>query len=272
MASAGFPLGVDADSQGMIAFVNQQREFTIQLQAEIIALKQQMAQQQQQQQQHPPQEPKRDQQLKVTKSFQSVPKWNGDEKSFTDFDFKLHQFVEPHRGFEKWLDWVKDLDEEPDEAVLQKLAEDEHALDANVDCWWMNRQIFSILSLTTEDTALQTCKSVKEKEQVRGAVSWFRLTREVAGKTGVRLERLADKVHKPKKMVGYSDGIRLLTAWDQDCRELAKIEGQEISELTKRTTLKEHDPSRPGARYGEGWLAEEVVSRLGLRPRAGSSS
>ena len=139
MASAGFPLGVDADSHGMIAFVNQQREFTIQLQAEIIALKQQMAQQQQQQQQHPPQEPKRDQQLKDTKSFQSVPKWNGDEKSFTDFEFKLHQFVEPHRGFEKWLDWVKDLDEEPDEAVLQKLAEDEHALDANVDCWWMNR-------------------------------------------------------------------------------------------------------------------------------------
>ena len=136
------------------------------------------------------------------------------------------------------MDWVKDMDTEPTFEVLKQLARSEYDKDASIDLHWMNRQIYSGLSLPTSDTSLQTLKGVKEHEGVRGTLAWHKMTREVAGKTGVRSERLADKVHKPKKMTSYVDGLALPNAWDQDCKELAKIEGQALSEFTKRTTLK----------------------------------
>ena len=64
------------------------------------------------------------------------------------------------------------------------------------------------------------------------------MTREVAGKTGVRFERLSDKVHHPTKIAAYQNAKSLLKDWDQNCQDLAKVEGQSISELTKRTILK----------------------------------
>ena len=228
MAGAGMPIAHDADAAGMIAFVNA-------LQQEIAALRQEIGVLRGVGDGQPKDE--KEMQLKDLKSFQSLPKWNGDEKEFADYEFKLHQFLQPFKFFEKWLDWVKDLEEEPTAEELNTLAMSEKAKDAKVDILWMNRQIYSVLSLTTVDTPLQTCKGVKELDLVRGALAWFRMTREVAGKTGVRLERLADKVHKPKKMTAYADGLRILQAWEQDCKDLAKIEGQDISKPTKRTTL-----------------------------------
>ena len=90
-------------------------------------------------------------------------------------------------------------------------------------------------------TAFQTVKNQQKYTGVRGANSWWRLTREVAGKTGVRLERLADKVHNPR-VFAYKDGLAALQKWEHDLRELAKIEQQELSDLTKRTTLKKMLP------------------------------
>ena len=46
-------------------------------------------------------------------SIQSVPKFSGTELHFRDFEFKLQQFVRPVNGFEKFLNWVKDSDHEP---------------------------------------------------------------------------------------------------------------------------------------------------------------
>ena len=133
--------------------------------------------------------------------------------------------------------------------------------------------------MTTTETPLQTLKGVKELEKTRGAVAWFKMTREVAGKTGVRLERLADKGHKAKKMVDYKDGLAVLNAWDQDCKDLAKIEGQSISELTRRTTLKhiipadlmrdlERDSSLKKWETSWAFVLEQVPLRKDWKPSA----
>ena len=108
---------------------------------------------------------------------------------------------------------------------------------------WMNSQLYSVLSMKVTDTPLQILKAVKEMEGVRGAVAWHRMTREVAGRPGVRLERLADKAHSPKAITSYASALTQLRAWEQDCKDLAKIEGQEMAELTKRTTLKRMLPA-----------------------------
>ena len=59
----------------------------------------------------------------------------------------------------------------------------------------------------------------------------------------MRLERLADKVHHPKPITSYATAEAELRAWDAMVKELAKIEGQQISDLTKRTTLKKMVPA-----------------------------
>ena len=91
--------------------------------------------------------------------------------------------------------------------------------------------------MVTEGAALQTVMNVSDNYDLRGAQAWFRMTRESAGKTGARLKRLADAVHRPKPIDNYSEAKAQLTAWDTNLKELSKIEGQDVSELTKTTLI-----------------------------------
>ena len=75
-------------------------------------------------------------------------------------------------------------------------------------------------------SALQTVKNLREDSEARGVRAWFQLTRGVAGKSGVRLERLANRVHHPKPITGYAKGKAQLISWDEDLKELAKLENQ----------------------------------------------
>ena len=47
------------------------------------------------------------------KSFEKVPHYDGEEKIFTDFEFKLQQFLQPFPTFEQLLDWAKELENAP---------------------------------------------------------------------------------------------------------------------------------------------------------------
>ena len=65
---------------------------------------------------------------------------------------------------------------------------------------------------------------------------WWQMTREVAGKTGVRLERLSDKVHHPKKVTAYADleksYLRPFTASEPFALFLQALsDGNDLSEL-----------------------------------------
>ena len=125
--------------------------------------------------------------LKELKSFASVPVWDGSDKTFGDFEFKLHQFLAPFDRFEAFLKWIKDSDTPPDEALLNQVAAIEKGSNDNVDIHWMDKESFSLLLLKTEGDPLQVTKSVKEDYAIRGAAAWHKITREVAGKTGARL-------------------------------------------------------------------------------------
>ena len=166
------------------------------------------------------------------RSISSLPKFNGDEKIFKDFDFKLHQFVRPVPAFEKFLDWIKEADAEPD---VESMADYKMSTGAAVE--YLNDQLYGILSTVSEGDALQTMMNVSESHDTRGAQSWYRLTREASGKTGARLKRLSAKVHRPSKIADYKNALAQLTAWDTSLKELVKVEGQGLSELTKITTL-----------------------------------
>ena len=129
------------------------------------------------------------------RSIQSVPKFSGEERQFRDFEFKLQQFVRPVTGFEKFLNWVKDSDQEPNNNMMTIYKQ-----QTGVELEYLNDQLFGVLSVVTEGTALQTIMNVVDNHDLRGAQAWHRMTRDATGKTGARLKRLADKVHRPAKL------------------------------------------------------------------------
>ena len=180
--------------------------------------------------------------LKEMKSFQDVPVWDGSDKTFGDFEFKLHQFLAPSEQFEAFLNWSKEMLSEPTGAQVDAVAVASKSANDKVDIHWMNRELFSLLSLKTSNDPLQITKGVKDDYATRGAVAWHKITREVAGKTGVRLGLLADMVHHPKKITSYGDAMAELNKWNLNSKELAKIEGQQIAGFTKYTTLKNMIP------------------------------
>ena len=60
--------------------------------------------------------------------------------------------MEPFKNFGVWLNYIKEYDTEPTEELLNNLHRAEQAKDPTIDLVWMNRQIYSILSLKTSDT------------------------------------------------------------------------------------------------------------------------
>ena len=179
------------------------------------------------------------------KSFGALTTFDGDEKSFSDWEFKLQTFVRPLRQFEAYLDWVKERDEEISVETWQgmKGAVDWTHGDGMVKLDWYDDQLFSVLSLLCTGSALASVKNVREEYGVRGAKAYWKIMREVASKSGVRLERLADIVHHPKQITDYKVGKQMLEHWEAKRKELEKIEGQPLSDLTKRTTLKKMLPA-----------------------------
>ena len=79
-------------------------------------------------------------------------------------------------------------------------------------------------------------------------------------------------MHHPKKIIGYGDALAQINKWDLNCKELAKIEGQHISDITKRTTLKgmipedlAKDLEKDKSLKDWKWCWEFVVEQIPLR-------
>ena len=77
---------------------------------------------------------------------------------------------------------------------------------------------------------LQTLKFLRETHGTRSANSWYQLTREVARKSGVRLEALADRVHHPKPSQSYHTIVAVLECREADRHELQKMEEHALSD------------------------------------------
>ena len=81
-------------------------------------------------------------------------------------------------------------------------------------------------------------KNLKDEKGTRGANAWFKITREVAGKSGARLEHLTDRTIHPKAAKSYIDAMMCIEKWEADRRELEKHEGRDLTCQVKRGILK----------------------------------
>ena len=157
-----------------------------------------------------------DYQISRNKDFLALEKFNGDEGTFADWEFKFHNFLRGYKDFEAYLDWAKRLDEEVDEVQFAGLVHQlrtERGPEAVLpDFAWYDDQLYSMLTLFCVGNAITTVKGCRE-EKCRGGRSWWRLTRDVASKSCVRLERLASAVHHPNAITDYKTGKAQLEAW-----------------------------------------------------------
>ena len=169
-----------------------------------------------------------------SKTFQLLNKFSNSDGEFPDWEFQLQRFLRPYPGVEEWMDWLKNLDTEPTKEVVDEKSKEL----VDVDLAHFDEQLYGVLCLLCAGTSLMTVRNQRENYGMRGSASWFKLTREVAGKTGVRLERLADLVHNPKVISSYASALAQLEKWESQRIELEKLEEQGLSDLTKRTALK----------------------------------
>ena len=117
-----------------------------------------------------------------------LPEFDGAEKHFKDWFIKIRNFVQHHLHFEDFLNWVMELEEEPTVEVLLAKDEAERRGFPGVDLLWYDQQLYSLLVLLCKGDALSMARSVEDDTVVRGARSWYRITRDVAGKSGLAIE------------------------------------------------------------------------------------
>ena len=137
-------------------------------------------------------------------------------------------------------EWVKNSEVEITKEKFEEMVRRHVAARGGgaMDLGYYGDQLYNALCLSTSSSALSIVKNCKEHFGYRGSLAWWKITREVASRSGVRLGRLADAVHHPKRIVSYASAKQELEDWDALRKELEKIEAQPLSDLTKRTTLK----------------------------------
>ena len=64
------------------------------------------------------------------------------------------------------------------------------------------------------------------------------VTREVAGKSGARLDNLSDRALHPKSIKNYSEALPCIEKCVTDTVELKDFEGQELTDSSKRQAFK----------------------------------
>ena len=159
--------------------------------------------------------------------------FDGTEKHFKDWYTKLRNFVQYNLHFELFLKKIMEMDNEPVYEVIRDLADNEKKDYPGVDLFWYDQQLYSVLVLLCKGDALNLTRSVEDDPAIRGSRAWYRLTRDVAGKSGRRLKKLSKKCHHPAPIVSYREAKQQLTAWEQDLTELSRMEKQDLSEVTK---------------------------------------
>ena len=180
------------------------------------------------------------------KGFEKLDKFDGAEKDFTDWEFKLHQYIRSSVGLESYLDDLKELVEEPSLAAAKDLQDQVGTRTVGADTGKYDEDIYSILSLLTKGSAFTLVKNVRDRVGYRGSVAWYQITREVAGRSGIRLERLSDRVHHPPKITSYSAAQQLLASWEAAVgSRICKTRGPRDIRNLKKDSPQTYAPAGP---------------------------
>ena len=158
--------------------------------------------------------------LTAFKSFDKVPKFSSKPEDYSSWRFRLRTFLaeEP-----RMVAFVKELEKLPAELTDEQLTQWE-GLTNGADCRWCSQQLYSLLSLNVEGTALTLVKALEDDDfpDTRGGNAWLRILREFEGITGQRLAGMVERIFSPKRCVKYSETTQAIATWEIMVRDFCK--------------------------------------------------
>ena len=110
----------------------------------------------------------------------------------------------------------------------------------------MNREMYKIRSLKTEDKALKKIMNMKKlpAEDWNGFLGWWTLFDEVKGIGGQRTLKLTDKVLKPEKAKELKDVMEKIDQWERDLAlHLTISEDNKMGEDSKMVIIRDNCPN-----------------------------
>ena len=170
--------------------------------------------------------------------FKHVPTYGGRAKEYEDWKFKLINFLSAEKGFVPLITWCEERETMATDADMNVLT----ANTQDADVRWLNDQLYVVLAAVCVDGPLMQIKNLQEEGLTRGVNSWFKISREFAGKSRARMQRLTRLVNHPVAAKTFQDAQQCLDKWENDLREFGKLGGQ-VDEFSKIMILSDMVPT-----------------------------
>ena len=89
---------------------------------------------------------------------------------------------------------------------------------STVDLDWLNTELYELLALKTNDSALASIVSLEEAD-AKGIIGWQRLEREARGYHNQRVSFLTESVTHPEKVQKAADLQQAYYRWESNLKE-----------------------------------------------------
>ena len=158
--------------------------------------------------------------LTAFKSFDKVPRFSSRQEEYTNWRFRFRTFL---AEVPKMAQFTRELERLPGELTEEQLAIWESQTNG-ADCRWCSQQLYALLSLNVEGTALTLVQALEDADHpdVRGGNAWLRILREFEGVTGQRLAGMVERIFSPKRCARYSETTQAIASWEIMVRDFCK--------------------------------------------------
>ena len=100
-------------------------------------------------------------------AFKAMSVYSGKENELKDFETRLQALLRTYVGFERFLDIIKTYDDISEGTVMDsiqdKMTDEFEDSNEKPNVVWMNDQLYQVLCLLCQNSALQACRHLRGK-------------------------------------------------------------------------------------------------------------
>ena len=174
-------------------------------------------------------------------AFKVIGYYSGKENELKNFETRLQALVRHHVGFERFLDIIKTYDSISTKSEMESIQDtltdafEDSNEKPNVE--WMNEQLYQVLCLVCQNSALLAVQNLRMKYEYRGAAAWHSIVREAGGRSDAKRAALGKRTHEPKKAKTAFDIDECIKLWEGDLEELEREDKIVLPDMTRKLTL-----------------------------------
>ena len=187
--------------------------------------------------------------LTSRREFNSLPSYEGKHETYDNWKYKLKRFLNEDMEIKELmvqLEKVKMIPSKEDVLDLFELADNELLKIGQEKCdrYWINQQLFQVLSMNLEGKALASVKNLDtiDLKDTNGIIGWCKLAQDCTAMTAQRLQGLAGKVYGPKRVKKYREVMGALEEWELNATLFETTEDRKLSNQTKIYSIRQLVP------------------------------